>query len=148
VEYISNDPGGKGKESKLFDTEIGDLNLSSGSWQELKQPATYILHFKQPVTLRQVTLNTFVRMEWDIFPAAKFEVWGGMEKDRLRKLSQWQQPVAAKMEDPDLRQPAVSFEAEEMKFLKVVIHPVAVIPAWRPSKGKPSRVFISEIVLN
>ena len=148
VEYISNDPGGKGKESKLFDTEIGDLNLSSGSWQELKQPATYILHFKQPVTLRQVTLNTFVRMEWDIFPAAKFEVWGGMEKDRLRKLSQWQQPVAAKMEDPDLRQPAVSFEAEDMKFLKVVIHPVAVIPAWRPSKGKPSRVFISEIVLN
>jgi hypothetical protein len=148
VEYLSKDGGGKGKEAMLFDTEIGDLNLSSGNWLELKQPATYVLHFRQPVTVHQLSMNTFVRMEWDIFPAAKIEVWGGMKKEGLRKISHWQQSAPAKMEEPDLKQPTISFDSTTLKYLKVVIHPLASIPAWRPSKGKPSKVFVSEMVVN
>lgn len=137
-----------GKEGLLFDKDIGDLNTSSGAWLELKEPTTYLFFFKQPTALRQLCLNTYVRTEWDIFPAAKVEVLGGMEKGRETRLGTWQQPTPQKSEEPSLEQAVVNFPPTKLKCLKLVVHPLASIPAWRPSKGKPSRVYVSEVVLN
>lgn len=148
VVAISKSQTYKGKEQMLFDAEIGDLNLSSGKWLEVKEPVTYLFYFKEPVTVRQVSMNTFVRMDWDIFPASKIEVWAGMHQGNLKRISTWKQAPPSKMEDPDLQQPKMDFAATQVRCMRVVVHPLSSIPAWRPSKGKPSKVFLSEVVLN
>ena len=148
VSLASKDPGTKGKGNLLFDRDIGDLNLGSGAWIELKQPTVMECFFTKPVTLQQVSMNSFVRMEWDIFPVQKIEVFGGEQKEALKKLTTWQQAAPAKMEEPDLKQPLVNFPATMVNHLKVVVHPLAAMPSWHTNKGKPSRVFVSEIVLH
>lgn len=150
VEMLAKEQANRGKEGLLSDGETGDLNLGSGAWMELKELTTFQFYFKQPVDLRQISLNTFVKMESDIFPAAKIAVWGGADKASAKPLGAWQQPPPSKMEDPDLKQPLVSFTPAKLQYLKVVVQPLASIPAWRPSgsRGKPSKVYVSEVVLN
>ena len=147
VALVSKDPATKGKGKELFDTDIGDLNLGSGAWIELKQPTEMEFFFTKPVTLQEVALNSFVRMEWNIFPVQKIEVWGGTPS-AVTKLTTWQQGAPAKMEEPDLKQPLVRFPATSVSYLKVVVYPVASMPSWHANKNKPSRVFVSEVVLH
>lgn len=148
IEAVASGALTRKKEPRLFDQEIGDLNLSSGAWVEVNNPTTYMLYFEKPVAVRQLSMNTFVRTEWDIFPAAKVEVWGGMNSKGLKPLATWSKAPPTQWEEPDLQQPLLQFAPTEVKCLQVVVHPVRSIPAWRPSKGKPSKVFVGEMVVN
>ena len=148
VVILSGDQKLKGKEGLLFDKEAGDLNLSSGAYLELKKWTTFYFYFKEPVLLQQLAMNTFVRMPWSIFPVAKLEVWGGMNNTSLKKLGTLQQTVFVKQEEPDVEQPLVRFAPTKLTCMKVVVQPVASMPGWHDSKGKPSKVFVGEVVLN
>lgn len=148
VAYVIKGQKDKGKEALLFDNDIGDLTLGTGAWIEMKQPATFHFFFREPVSVQQLSVNTIVRMEWDIFPVSKMEVWGGMKKEALKKLGTWQEAVPSKLEEADLKQPLVRFPTAELKYMKLVIYPLLSMPRWHTNKGKPSRVFISEVVLN
>jgi hypothetical protein len=70
VALFSKEPQLAGKERLLFDKVTGDLSLGAGTYLELKQPTTFLFFFKEPVMLQQLAMNTFVRMDSDIFPVA------------------------------------------------------------------------------
>jgi hypothetical protein len=148
VALFSKEPQLAGKERLLFDKVTGDLSLGAGTYLELKQPTTFLFFFKEPVMLQQLAMNTFVRMESDIFPVARLEVWGGMKNESLAKLGTWSQAVFSKKEGSDVEQPTVHFIPKKLSYIKVVVQPLASMPSWHGNKGKPSKVLVGEVVLN
>ncbi|MEJ7770142.1 MAG: hypothetical protein WKF89_20155, partial [Chitinophagaceae bacterium] len=128
------------------DAEIGDGNLGSGKWLRFKEAGTYHLYFKEPVTVRQVILNSFVGMEAYVFHPAKVEVWGGMDNTKMKLLKTLQKTPPEKDDEQGMVQPKIDFAATKLKYIKLVIHPVTTIPAWHP-KLYPPKAHISEVFL-
>ena len=146
VVLVTNEKENKGKDKLLFDAEIGDGNLGSGKWLRFKEAVTYYLFFKEPVTVRQVRLNAFVRMEAYVFHPAKVEVWGSLEKTKMKLLNTLREAPPEKDDEQGMVQPKIDFAAAKLKYIKLVIYPLSAIPAWHP-KLNPAKAHISEVFL-
>lgn len=136
--------------SVLLDGQLGDFaNYANGEWFGYqKNEAAYYLLFKNPVTVKSVLLSMMQNLGGHIFPPVKIEVWGGMNKDDLKRLGRITRPVPAKSERSRLIQDRVSFTPASVQCIKLVVEPVKSLPAWHDAKGNPGWVFVSEIVVN
>jgi hypothetical protein len=146
VLLITKEESNKGKDKLLFDSEIGDDNQSSGRWLRFKEPGYYYLFFNQPVTVEQVIMHAYVNMEAYIFHPAKIEVWGGMDKAKLKLLNRLQKPSPQKTDEEGMIPVEVKFPSAKVKFLKLVINPVSTNPSWHP-KEYPPKAHLSEVLL-
>lgn len=146
VVLVTNEKENKGKDKLLFDGDIGDKNPNSVKWLRFKETGTYYLYFKELVTVRQVILNAFVGMDAYIFHPAKIEVWGGMDKTKMKLLNTLRNHPPLKSDEEGMIQPAINFNATRLKYIKLVVHPVSTIPAWHP-KLFPPKAHVSEVFL-
>ena len=83
-----------------------------------------------------------------IFPPAKIEVWGGSDKTQLKLLGKLTPAIPEKNQPAASLQENVGLTTAEVMCLKIIIKPVAALPAWHNAKGKPGWVFLSEVVVN
>ena len=150
IELISQ-PDPKYKLTKadlLTDGDLGEPNPDNGKWiGYTKNDAVYFLHFNNMVTVHGVLINILKSADRYIFPPATIEVWGGMDKQHLRFLSKITPKMPAKNEPASLIQPKIVFNPAQVKFLKIIAKPVKAPPKWQ-SKGKPTWIFVNEIVVN
>jgi hypothetical protein len=133
----------------LMDDELGDKNLIGGKWIGfLENNLEALLFFKQAVPLKSVTLNIMNRVGGGIFPPQQVEVWGGPDQDHLRLLKVTNTPMPEEKAKKPLTKVAVQFEAQSILCVKIVAKNFKQLPAWHPSKGKPSWIIVDEIFLN
>lgn len=139
----------KGTGKLLDDKDLGDMNFANGQWLGYsKNKGEFCLYFQNRVAVNNVLLTTLKNTGAYIFPPVSLEVWGGMEKEHLKKLGEIHPKMPVKDETPSLDEQQVSFGSSRVKFLKIVAAPIKSLPKWHPAKGKPGWVLVSEIVIN
>ena len=134
----------------LTDGVLGDYaNASNGEWLGYqKNEAAYYLFFNKKVAPKNVLLQMLQNTGGHIFPAAKIEVWGGMDEGHLQLIGKHSPRIPKKNEPAKSLQENIPLTTAEVHCLKITIKPVAALPAWHNSKGSPGWVFMSEIVVN
>lgn len=134
----------------LTDGALGDhANFSNGEWIGYqKNEAAYYLFFNNKVTPRNVLLQMLQNTGGHIFPPARVEVWGGVDEGHMQLLGKLAPHQPEKNESARPLQATVPLTAAGVHCLKIVLHPVASLPPWHNSKGKPGWIFLSEIVVN
>ena len=133
----------------LDDKDLGDMSFGNGQWLGYtKNTGQFYFHFDKAINAKNVSLTTLKNVGSYIFPPVTVEVWGGMEKERLKKLGEIHPKMPAKDDTPSLEQEQISFASSQVKFLKIVAAPIKSLPKWHPSKGKPGWVLVSEVVVN
>lgn len=139
----------KGTGKLLSDNDIGDVNFGNHQWLGYtKNNAAFNLYFKNQVTVQNVLLTLLKNTGANIFPPVNVEVWGGMDKNHLKRLGQLNPKMPAKDDAPAIEDQQISFPATPLKFLKIIAAPIKSLPTWHPAKGKPGWVLVSEIVVS
>ena len=137
------------KTSLLADGDLGETNIGNGQWLGFQiNDADFLLYFNNPVTIENVLLNILQNTGSFIFPPVKLEIWGGMDKKKLKLLGKITPEMPKKQEAATLLIEKVSFDATTVKVLKIAAQHLGKLPQWHPGKGKPGWVFVSEIVAN
>lgn len=145
----SPDPQYKGPGRLLADRDIGDINFGNGQWLGYtKNNGIFYLYFNSPVTIENLLFTILKGTGSFIFPPVSVEVWGGMEKDRLKQLAKINPAMPMKDEPSKLMPLQVSFTSTTVKCLKIIAHPIKALPKWHTGKGKPGWVLVSEIAVN
>lgn len=132
----------------LIDGKKGNSgNFRTPDWLGYKDKAfaAYLDFGKQPPTINNITLSYGVNIGAYIMPPVWVEVWGGNEKNEMRRL-----------ERVNLEQPA-DYEANRVgglnleipnsayQFYKIIAQPVRKLPKWHRGKGDRGWVFVDEI---
>lgn len=133
----------------LMDTQKGDLNFRSGKWVGYKDsPLTALFQFQQPVTLSSVTVSTLTDINSYIMPPQQVEIWGGRDKNNLHLLQRIRPQQPVEMKGGQLQGYDLSFVPKSVQWLRLVVTPVAQLPAWHPGKGQKGWVFVDEVFVN
>jgi uncharacterized membrane protein len=140
----------KAKEGRtLADLIKSEPSRGTGKWLGfLHNNVEALLLYNKPVVASSVTLSFLRDIGSSIFPATRVEVWGGMEKDKLKLLSKTA-PVQAVKGDPNSNVPVTcSFTPTAVTYIKVIAIPLAKLPEWHSDKGKKAWLFIDEVMVN
>lgn len=137
-------------EKTLIDGELGSFdNVANGDWFGYqKTDAAYIFLFNEPVPVQSVMVMAAKNVGRHIFPPQTVEVWGGMDQKELKLLGKIKPAQPVNGDFSKLLELVVDFPETRLKCLKVVATPVASLPEWHGSKGKPGWVFVSEVVVD
>ena len=130
--------------------EVQKLNSEDGQWLGYrKQDASFYIYLKKINKVHRIVLYTLSQAAFDNFPPSKIQLWGGLTKGNMRLLSSLQ-PTALNQADSLLpvRPQILFFAPAEVRCLRLLVSPLKKMPAWSTNKGKPARLFISEIVIN
>ena len=128
---------------------MGDVNVLTDEWVAYHgEDAAYYVCFDTTVTVQNVVVNTLRRTDAFIFPPTEMEVWGGLEKNKLKYLSKKKLKMTGKDEEAALLPENLSFTPTKVKYVKVISKRLKVLPKWRKAKGEHPWVFVSEIVVN
>jgi hypothetical protein len=133
----------------LYNLEKGDLNFRSGKWLGFRNnPAECLMVFSKPVKAENVTLSSIVNVGSLIMPPVKVEIWGGNNPKNLRLLSS-QSPVQPTVpQSYYLSSIECRFAPALVKFIKVVVIPVAEIPKQFSAKKQKGWFLTDEIFVN
>ncbi|WP_449436424.1 FN3 associated domain-containing protein [Pedobacter steynii] len=68
----------------LLDNQLGDFDVNNGKWIGFRENnMEAIMFFKQPVSLKSVTLNVMRQVQAYILLPQEVEIWGGADKKAL-----------------------------------------------------------------
>jgi len=135
--------------SILTDAQKGDFNYRNGKWIGFRGKSMQaMLNFDEPKNVSSITISNLVDIGGYIMPPQQIEIWAGNQPGRLRLIKkinpeQPVKPAAACMKGYEL-----SFTTIQAKYFKVVLVPVAKLPAWHPGKGERGWVFVDELFFN
>ncbi len=124
-------------------------NFRNNKWfGYIKNEAAYLLIFEKPVTIHQLWTSVLKNTGSYIFPPQKIEIWGGTERDKLKLLASKNPEMPKYYDTPSILQIKTDFPATDLKYIKLVLHPIRQLPAWHSGKGKNGWLLLSEIVAN
>ncbi len=139
------------KPAILYDGRLGmgDLNSDDGQWLGYRnKEAAFYVFYRKEINMRHVFVYSLQQTQYETFPPVKLELWGGMDKQHLKKLSELKPPDLKKEDPQTVARQSLLFSPVSVRVLKLVAHPLRRMPDWSTKKGKPARMFISEIVVN
>ncbi|MBS1532589.1 MAG: chitobiase/beta-hexosaminidase C-terminal domain-containing protein [Bacteroidetes bacterium] len=133
----------------IIDGELGGMNFGNNKWLGTQQDMEFMLYFKNPVTPHALTLNCLKMIGSQIFLPTEIEVWGGTDAQHMRPMGSLTTATQKKGE-PDI---AMGLNCKlrggaPVTCLRVVAKPIYKLPDWHPAKGKPSWVFVDEVLVN
>jgi len=133
----------------LIDGELGGMNSGNNKWLGSQADMEFYLFFNNPVKPRTLTLNSLKIVDGQIFFPVEIQVWGGRDQQHLKLISTLT-PGPQKKGDPAIVSGLVCklSETAPLTCIKVIAKPIKKLPAWHPAKGKPSWVFVDEVLVN
>jgi len=129
------------------------LNFGNGKWLAYREnPMEAMLVFGKPVEAKTVTISALKNVSGFILPPASVEIWGGMDEKNLKLLSRVipEQPGKPVKESVNEESLAIEcdFKLTEVKFIKLLLKPVAKLPEWHAGKGQKAWIFVDEVFVN
>jgi len=145
---LTNATRGDGAKT-LIDGELGGMNFGNNKWLGSQADMEFYLFFNSPVKPRTLTLNSLKIVDGQIFFPVEIQVWGGRDQQHLKLISTLT-PGPQKKGDPAIVSGLVCklSETAPLTCMKVIAKPIKKLPAWHPAKGKPSWVFMDEVLVN
>ncbi len=133
----------------LLDNQLGDFDVNNGKWIGFRENnMEAIMFFKQPISLKSVTLNVMRQVQAYILLPQEVEIWGGADKKSLKLLKVIKNQMPVKDEGNALLKLDAKFEPRNVSCIKIVGKNFKKLPEWHPGKGQPAWLFIDEIFLN
>jgi len=133
----------------LLDNQLGSFDVNNGKWIGFRENnMEAIMFFKQPISLKSVTLNVMRQVQAYILLPQEVEIWGGADKKNLKLLKVIKNQMPAKDEGNALLKLDAKFEPRNVSCVKIVGKNFKKLPEWHPGKGQPAWLFIDEIFLN
>jgi uncharacterized membrane protein len=133
----------------LFNRQKGESDYRFGNWVAFRENRMEcVLHFAAPVPVQSVTLSTLIDPGSYIMPAQSIEVWGGTDLNKLKLLHRLipEQPTS---NTPSQRKGfECKFEKATVNYIKLIVNPVAKLPAWHRGKGDKAWIFVDEVLVN
>ncbi len=134
----------------LNDGIIGKAaSYRDGKWFGFKKnDGDFLLQFEKPVAVRELwlILNSFPLEQ--VFPATSIDVWGGMDKNKLKLLSKSSPIMPVGFSPATISPTQTTFPLTTLKYIKVVLHPLLKMPKWHFAADQPSLALLSEVVVN
>lgn len=134
----------------LIDLEKDNgVNFRSGKWIGYRQNSmNSVFIFKEPQTVSDITLSMLIDINSYIMPPAAVEIWGDTGDGIFRKLKsdRPEQPSAVKA--AFLKGYKIKLDFLKLKAVKIIVHPIAKLPAWHPGKGDKGWIFLDEVFFN
>ncbi|WP_153798893.1 FN3 associated domain-containing protein [Foetidibacter luteolus] len=134
----------------LIDLEKSELNFSAGKWLGFQQNAMEAkLFYSKPVTAQTVTLSLLQNIGPSIMPPYKVTVMGSTDDKNWATLATVL-PKQPGKDDTNEENLAIvcRFKPVQVKYIKLLVQPVASLPAWHQNKGAKGWVFIDEVFVN
>jgi hypothetical protein len=141
------DPSYKGSGAQTLVDEIkGDGNFRSGKWLGYKDRDLEVqVEFKEPRSLRNLSVSTLVGIGSYIMPPKEIQVWG-LEKDGKWELVATEIPRQHTMDTAQYEKIfTLNLPEKKYKQLKIIVKHIPVLPSWHPGKGDPGWVFVDEL---
>ena len=149
----------------LVDIEKGDINnFGNGKWLGYREnPMEALMVFGNPVEARNVTISALKNVGGYVMPPASVEIWGGIDEKNLKLLGRIipKQPTKESQKKKDKESEkeentdntdnliiACNFQPVEVKFIKLLVKPVAKLPDWHPGKKEKGWIFVDEVFVN
>ena len=112
--------------------------------------------FGNPVEVKTVTISALKNISGYILPPGSIEIWGGMDEKNLKLLNKTvpgqvtseSQTKAKDFVNTENLVINCSFKPTEIKFIKLLVKPVAKLPAWHAGKGEKAWIFVDEVFVN
>lgn len=134
----------------LIDGETGIMNVGSYlgwvGFRENNMEAEMI--FTTAVKMHSVTLSTRYDHGAYLFPPSTIKVWGGTARDKMKLLSTVNPMQPSEYKPSTQTGLECSFPKQEIRFIRIVVEPVATLPAWHKKKGEKAWFFVDEILFN
>jgi hypothetical protein len=136
-------------DSVLVDGKAGSLDRGDKAYLAfVKQDFDVILHTKTSANISQVALSFLQDVNQAVLPPIDVEVWGGMEKDKMKKLGQMSLSPA-KNSSAEKGLVAIDFTERELRFVRLKAKNAGVLPPNHPlAKEKKATLYIDEVTLN
>jgi hypothetical protein len=133
----------------IIDGELGGMNFGNNKWLGTQQDMEFMLYFKNPVTPHTLTLNCLKMIGAQIFLPTEIQVWGGTDPQHMHPMGSLTTATQKKGEaDVALGLDCKLRSGTPVTCLRVVAKPIYKLPDWHPAKGKPSWVFVDEVLVN
>jgi hypothetical protein len=135
--------------SILGDAQKGDQNFRSGKWIGYRGiPMQALIYFETPKEIASVTVSSLIDIGGFIMPPQQVEVWSGNDPGHLRLIKKINPEQPTKDGPGYLKGYELNFPKTKQKWMKVVVVPVAKLPAWHRGKADKGWIFVDEIFLN
>lgn len=137
----------------FFDNELGTFNANSPAWANnwggvRNNNLELLLRYDEPRQITTVSFNCLIETENSIFPPESVELWGGSSEEDLRLIARVNITLPTVYRKPYIELFDVTFEAQEVSWLKIVAKPVMKLPEWHKNKGRPAFLLVDEILVN
>lgn len=133
----------------LINHEKGEADFRFGGWVAYRENRMEcLLEFANPEPVQSITLSSLIDIGSYIMPAQTIEIFGGNDPKNLNPIGRLQP------EQPKKAKPSYSkgFECKlntaPVKYLKLIVTPVAKLPAWHQGKGDKAWIFVDEVLVN
>lgn len=137
----------------FFDGRLGTFNANSPAWANnwagvRNNDLVLASEFKTPILLSSIGLRIMEEVETGIFPPESIEVWGGIDKTKMKLIATFKPSIPAKMRSHLLTTVGGKFKPQTISYLKIVAKPLQKIPEWHGSKGRTALLLVDEMFLN
>jgi len=133
----------------LVDGKKGTTVFSTGDWIGLyNQDFEAIVDLKSVQEITQVEMNTFISSNDWIFGPKQFIV--SLSEDGTNFIPVFGQEIemAPQGENPKILNLKASFERQNTRYIKIVAPIFEKIPQWHYGAGKPTFLFVDEVIVN
>lgn len=144
----SPDPKHMGKGGKtLIDLKKGSSdNFNEQSWIAYRgKDMEALFEFKAPQPVGGVNISYLLKTDSYIMPPSVVEIWSGDDKSSLKLVGKATPAAPEKMEPKNNAAINISLPKGQVKYIKLVVKPLAKLPKWHPGKGEPAWFFVDEV---
>ncbi len=133
----------------LADAQKGDFNFGNGKWIGFRgKPMQAIIYFDTLQTISSITVSSIINIGGYIMPPYQVEVWAGNSPANLRLIKKINPEQPVKEAPAYMKGYQLDFKPVKEKYVKIVVVPVAKLPAWHKGKNDKGWIFVDEIFLN
>lgn len=144
---VDKDYRGEGA-GTLTDNKKGDKdNFRDIGWLGFRDnPAIALFSFEEAQAIKTITISYHKNIGSYLMPPASIELWAGNAVNQL-KLIRKETPSQPKAYEPNAV-PGIILATDQTayRYYKLIITPVAKLPAWHDGKGKKGWVFLDEVI--
>lgn len=131
----------------LLDGKLGSNNFRDGEWLGIQgDDLRAIIDMGVAKQVSQVTLNFIQNTGSWIFPPKAIKIFGSKDGVRYTELASENYPILNGHADILVVTKSLKVNAK-VQYLKVVVETTGLLPSWHLGFGKPSYVFVDEIIV-
>ena len=133
----------------LINREKGEADFRFGGWVAYREKRMEcLLEMAQPEPVQSITLSSMIDIGSYIMPAQTIEVFGGNDAKNLKLIGRMQPEQPKKMRSTYTKGFECKLKTAPVKYLKLIVTPVAKLPAWHQGKGDKGWIFVDEVLVN